>query len=102
MPRLQTPLIVNNPRGTQKHQCALSKISEFTVVRFDPCGYGNYRPYTRDYSAPDIYHCDALDTVQVMAALGHCIFPVFGWCEGGVRGIITATLFPEFVQKRMV
>ena len=29
------------------------------MVGFDPRGYGNSRPYTRDYSAPDIYHRDA-------------------------------------------
>ena len=72
-----------------------SKSSGFTVVGFDPHGYGNSRPYTRDYSAPNIYHCDALDTVQVMAALGHCKFSVIGWCKGGVRGIITARVCSE-------
>ena len=79
-----------------------SKSSEFTVVGFDPRGYGNSRPYTRDYSAPDIYHRDAHDAVQVMAALGHSKFSVIGWCEGGIRGIVTATFFPECVQKLIV
>ena len=73
--------------------------SEFTVVGFDPRGYGKSRPHKRDYLSPEILHRDARDAVQVMKALGLSKFSVLGWCEGGVIGIIAAKLFPANVQK---
>ena len=72
---------------------------EFTVVGLDSRGYGKSRPHTRDYSSSDIFRRDARDVVQVMDALGHSKFSAVAWCEGGVRGITTAALFPDRIQK---
>ena len=52
-------------------------------------GYRNFKTHTRDYSTPD--HYNASDAVHVMEAL-NTRFSIVGWCEDGVRGIITAAL----------
>ena len=75
---------------------------DFTVVGFDPRGYGKSRPHARAFLAPEFYRRDARDAAQVMEALGLRKFSVLGWSDGGVSGIIAAALFPERVQKLVV
>ena len=76
--------------------------SEFTVVGFDPRGYGKSRPHKRDFSAPEFYRRDARDAAGVMTSLGFQKFSVLGWSDGGVSGIIAAAMFPSRVQKLVV
>ena len=76
--------------------------SGFTIVGFDPRGYGKSRPHTRDFSAPGFYQRDAMDGAGVMEKLGFQKFSVLGWSDGGVSGIILAARFPERVQKLVV
>ena len=76
--------------------------SGFTIVGFDPRGYGKSRPHARNFSAPGFYRRDAEDAAGVMEKLGFRKFSVLGWSDGGVSGIILAARFPERVQKLVV
>ena len=62
-------------------------------------GYRNSKTHTRDYSTPD--HYNASDAVHVMEAL-NTRFSIVGWCEDGVRGVITAALFPEWLRNCLI
>ena len=76
--------------------------SGFTIVGFDPRGYGKSRPHPRNFSAPGFYQRDAEDAAGVMEKLGFQRFSVLGWSDGGVSGIILAARFPKRVQKLVV
>ena len=75
--------------------------SQFTIVGFDPRGYGESRPPTRDFQISPVHFLkqDALDGHQLMLELGFLQFSVLGWCSGGVSGIFMAALFPQSVRK---
>lgn len=69
-----------------------------TVIAFDPRGYGNSRPPTRQYPL-DFYHVDANDSIQLMNKLGYDKYCLLGWSDGGITAIIHAALNPKGVQK---
>ena len=75
--------------------------SQFTVVGFDPRGYGESRPPTRDFQISPVHFLKqvALDGHQLMLELGFSQFSVLGWCNGGISGIFVAALFPKSVKK---
>ena len=75
--------------------------SQFTVVGFDPRGYGESRPPTRDYQISPVHFLkqDALDGHRLMLELGFSQFSVLGWCDGGSSGMFMAALFPQSVRK---
>ena len=50
--------------------------SGFTIVGFDPRGYGKSRPHSRDFSGPGFYQRDAMDGAGVMEKLGFQKFSV--------------------------
>uniref|UniRef100_A0A8C2GD78 AB hydrolase-1 domain-containing protein n=1 Tax=Cyprinus carpio TaxID=7962 RepID=A0A8C2GD78_CYPCA len=73
----------------------------FTLVAFDPRGYGRSRPPDRDFP-PDFFHRDAKDAVDLMQALGLRRFSLLGWSDGGITALIAAALNPALVQKMVV
>ena len=79
--------------------------SGFTVVGYDPRGYGRSRPHSRRYSAPGgplFYETDAEDAAGVMRGLGYSEFSLVGWSDGGVSAIIAAARFPKLVKNLVV
>ena len=79
--------------------------SGFTVVGYDPRGYGKSRPYDRKYLPfpnPLFYETDAQDAVGVMQKVGYSEFSLVGWCDGGVSAIIAAAKYPPLVKNLVV
>ena len=78
--------------------------SEFTVVSFDPRGYGQSRPPNRTFQTKPIHFLeqDAIDGHSVMSKLGFTEYSVLGWSDGGVVGIHIASMYPEVVKKLVI
>ncbi|XP_022094505.1 valacyclovir hydrolase-like isoform X2 [Acanthaster planci] len=78
----------------------LSK-DKYTLVTFDPRGYGKSRPPDRDFPL-DFFHRDGKDAASLMSVLGHDRYSVLGWSDGAITGIIMAATYPDHVQKLLV
>lgn len=73
----------------------------FTVVGWDPRGYGQSRPPDRDFPL-DFFERDAKDAVDLMKALGFRKFSLLGWSDGGMTAIIAAARNPGLVNKLVI
>uniref|UniRef100_UPI0037E704D3 valacyclovir hydrolase n=1 Tax=Semicossyphus pulcher TaxID=241346 RepID=UPI0037E704D3 len=73
----------------------------FTVVAWDPPGYGQSRPPERKFT-PDFFERDAKDAVDLMKALGFGKFSLLGWSDGGMTALIAAAKNPELMRKIVV
>uniref|UniRef100_A0A8C4ZMV3 AB hydrolase-1 domain-containing protein n=1 Tax=Gadus morhua TaxID=8049 RepID=A0A8C4ZMV3_GADMO len=73
----------------------------FTIVGFDPRGYGRSRPPERDFP-PNFFERDAKDAVDLMKALGFSRFSLLGWSDGGITGLVLAARNPELIHKMVV
>ena len=74
---------------------------DFTVVSFDPRGYGLSRPPARDFPI-DFYHRDAIDGLAIMTSLGFDRFSVLGWSDGCNSACIMAATEPDRVENLVV
>ncbi|XP_072167942.1 valacyclovir hydrolase-like [Diadema setosum] len=70
----------------------------FTLVAFDPRGYGWSRPPRRDFPE-DFLLRDARDGRELMRALGYTRFSVLGWSAGGISALLLAATYPDDVNK---
>ncbi|XP_074103127.1 valacyclovir hydrolase-like [Cotesia typhae] len=75
--------------------------SEFTIVAWDPPGYGNSRPPEREFPA-DFFERDAKYAHNLMKMLGFAKFSLVGWSDGGITSLILAANYPQSVQKMVV
>ncbi|XP_056377030.1 valacyclovir hydrolase isoform X2 [Hyla sarda] len=73
----------------------------FTVIGWDPRGYGLSIPPTRDYP-PDFFSRDAKDAVDLMQALDFKRFSLLGWSDGGITALIAAGSYPSLINKLVV
>ncbi|KAL4631001.1 Valacyclovir hydrolase precursor-like [Arapaima gigas] len=73
----------------------------FTVVSWDPRGYGHSRPPSRDFPL-DFFDRDATDALDLMRALKFNKFSLLGWSDGGITAIIAAARSPSSVNKLVV
>ncbi|KAG8522059.1 Valacyclovir hydrolase, partial [Galemys pyrenaicus] len=73
----------------------------FTVVAWDPRGYGRSRPPDRDFPR-DFFERDAKDAVDLMKALRFPKASLLGWSDGGITALIAAARFPAYVSKMVV
>ncbi|XP_038652589.1 valacyclovir hydrolase-like [Scyliorhinus canicula] len=73
----------------------------FTVVSWDPRGYGRSIPPQREFPL-DFYHTDAQDAVDLMKALHFKRFSLLGWSDGGIATLIAASKYPSLVRKLVV
>lgn len=73
----------------------------FTVVGWDPRGYGQSRPPDRDFPS-DFFERDAMDGVDLMKTLGFKKFSLLGWSDGGITALIAAARNPELINKMVV
>ncbi|XP_072167940.1 valacyclovir hydrolase-like [Diadema setosum] len=73
----------------------------FTLVAFDPRGYGWSRPPRRDFPE-DFLLRDARDGRELMRALGYSRFSILGWCAGGISALLLAATYPDDVNKLVV
>jgi len=76
----------------------------YTIVAYDPRGYGNSRPPDREYQLVPEHHMktDASDAYHLMKSLGYPQFSVLGWCGGGVTAICLAAQFPDAIKKLVI
>jgi len=77
----------------------LSK-EKFTLIGWDPPGYGSSRPPERDFN--NFFTKDAACAKTLMEMLGFDKFSVVGWSDGGITGLILAGRFPSAVKKLVV
>ncbi|XP_066578984.1 valacyclovir hydrolase isoform X2 [Amia ocellicauda] len=73
----------------------------FTIVAFDPRGYGRSIPPTRDFPL-DFFHRDAQDAVDLMQALQFKTFSFLGWSDGGITALIAAAKHPSVINKLVI
>ena len=76
--------------------------SGFKVVSFDPRGCGKSQKLERPAEITDALQTDARDAYELMMYLALPTFSVIGWCDGGVAGILLASLYPKAIRKLVV
>ncbi|XP_060228600.1 valacyclovir hydrolase isoform X2 [Meriones unguiculatus] len=73
----------------------------FTVVAWDPRGYGYSRPPDRDFPR-DFFERDAKDAVDLMKALQFKQISLLGWSDGGITALIAAAKYPSYIRKMVI
>jgi len=74
---------------------------KFTLIAWDPPGFGYSRPPDRTH--PDDYlHRDAQVAEQFLKALGISKVSILGWCNGATTAILFAAKYPKMVHKLVV
>ncbi|XP_019377553.1 PREDICTED: valacyclovir hydrolase isoform X1 [Gavialis gangeticus] len=73
----------------------------FTIIAWDPRGYGRSIPPPRDFP-PDFFERDAKDAVDLMQALTFKKFSMLGWSDGGITALIAAAKYPSLIHKLVV
>ncbi|XP_034256082.1 valacyclovir hydrolase [Thrips palmi] len=73
----------------------------FTIIAWDPPGYGQSRPPDRDFTG-DFFHRDADVALKLMKALKLPKFSMLGWSDGGITAMILAAKNPLNVHKCVV
>ncbi|XP_061884128.1 valacyclovir hydrolase [Entelurus aequoreus] len=73
----------------------------FTVVGWDPRGYGRSRPPDRDFPT-DFFERDARDAVDLMKTLGFVKFSLLGWSDGGITALVAAAMNPMLINKMVI
>lgn len=74
---------------------------KFTVVAWDPPGYGNSRPPEKKFTL-DFYQEDAEMGVELMKALNFEKYSLLGWSDGGIVAMIIAGTHQEKINKMAV
>ncbi|XP_057336468.1 valacyclovir hydrolase-like [Microplitis mediator] len=72
--------------------------TKFTIVAWDPPGYGKSRPPDRDFSG-DFGQRDADYAYELMNTLGFSKFSLVSWSIGGIYSMIIAAKYPQCVNK---
>ncbi|XP_013411453.1 valacyclovir hydrolase isoform X2 [Lingula anatina] len=72
--------------------------AKFTVIAWDPRGYGNSRPPDRDWPLTFLSR-DADDAAGMMEKLGYSSYSLLGWSDGGNTAMIMAARYPERIRK---
>ena len=76
--------------------------SGYTVVSFDPRGYGTSRPLKRFEKGSNYFEADAKDAHALMQQLSFPRYSVLGWSDGGMAGLVLASTHPKSVKKLVV
>uniref|UniRef100_A0A1B6KGJ6 AB hydrolase-1 domain-containing protein n=1 Tax=Graphocephala atropunctata TaxID=36148 RepID=A0A1B6KGJ6_9HEMI len=97
-----TVLLLPGAMGTMQSDFApqfsgLDK-TKYTLVSWDPIGYGKSRPPQREFIS-DFYGNDAKIVAKLMKKLGKQQYSVVGWSDGAITGTILAAMFPSSVQR---
>ncbi|KAM3959760.1 valacyclovir hydrolase [Aphomia sociella] len=74
---------------------------KFTLVAYDPPGYGKSRPPDREFPL-DFYDKDADFTYEFMKALKIPKYTLLGWSDGGIVSMILAAKYPEAIDKLVI
>ncbi|XP_020793768.2 valacyclovir hydrolase [Boleophthalmus pectinirostris] len=98
---LLLPGALGNTRTDFEPQLKHLNKERFTVVGWDPRGYGKSRPPDRDFPE-DFFERDAKDAVDLMKALGFDRFSLLGWSDGGITAMIAAAKNTDMINKLVV
>ncbi|XP_043264348.1 valacyclovir hydrolase-like [Colletes gigas] len=78
----------------------LSK-EKFTIIAWDPPGYGKSRPPDRTFPL-NFFHRDAAWARDLMKTIGYERFSLVGWSDGGITAMIMAAKYPENIRKLII
>uniref|UniRef100_F7FG16 Biphenyl hydrolase like n=1 Tax=Monodelphis domestica TaxID=13616 RepID=F7FG16_MONDO len=73
----------------------------FTIVAWDPRGYGHSIPPNRDFPV-DFFERDAKDAVDLMKTLKFKSVSLLGWSDGGITALIAAAKYPSYINKLVI
>ncbi|XP_068623926.1 valacyclovir hydrolase-like isoform X2 [Battus philenor] len=108
-------LIIHNgfTKG-RNHQSALGTIwtdfkaqvdglnrEQFTIVAWDPIGYGKSRPPDKVFT-PDFFEKDADVAFEFLKLLKIPKFSILGWSDGGITAMILTAKYPSVVNKLVI
>ncbi|XP_018567080.1 valacyclovir hydrolase [Anoplophora glabripennis] len=74
---------------------------KFTIVVWEPPGYGRSRPPNRNFNL-DVYKNDAEVAFKFMKKLDINKFSLLGWSDGAKSSLILSSKYPEHVEKLVV
>ncbi|KAJ0177963.1 hypothetical protein K1T71_006836 [Dendrolimus kikuchii] len=74
---------------------------KFTLVAWDPPGYGKSRPPQKKFTT-DFYERDADTAYTFMQALNIPKYSILGWSDGGICGMIHAAKYPNATNKLVI
>lgn len=74
---------------------------KFTIIAWDPPGYGHSRPSNRNFGV-DFYHNDAQTAYDFMKSIGINKYSLIGWSDGGVSSMILAAKYPEVMRSLVI
>ncbi|KAL1115909.1 hypothetical protein AAG570_006198 [Ranatra chinensis] len=74
---------------------------KFTLVAWDPPGYGKSRPPDKKFDA-QFYETDAKLASQFMQMLGFQRYSLMGWSDGGITSLVMASSGRSPVDKLVV
>ncbi|CAG2115724.1 unnamed protein product, partial [Medioppia subpectinata] len=94
---LLLPGAIGSTRSDFGAQLETMNREAFTLIAWDPPGYGYSRPPERDWN--DFYRRDAKVAAQFMKALGVAKYSLLGWSDGGITSQIIAAANPLSVHK---
>ncbi|KAG5887597.1 hypothetical protein JTB14_025756 [Gonioctena quinquepunctata] len=75
--------------------------SKFTIIAWDPPGYGHSRPQERKFTT-SFYEDDAVFAHELMKNLGIEKYSLLGWSDGGITSMIMAAKYAESVEKLVI
>uniref|UniRef100_A0A1B0D0K7 AB hydrolase-1 domain-containing protein n=1 Tax=Phlebotomus papatasi TaxID=29031 RepID=A0A1B0D0K7_PHLPP len=73
-------------------------LPNFTVIGWDPPGYGKSIPPRRQFPL-DFFYKDARYAHKLMENLSFKKYSILGWSDGGITGMIQAAEFPNAVEN---
>ncbi|KAJ2951293.1 hypothetical protein O0L34_g5696 [Tuta absoluta] len=76
-------------------------LEKFTIIAWDPPGYGKSQPPEREFT-PNFYAEDADLLFKLMKALYIPKYSLLGWCAGAVTSMIFAVKYPDVVNKLVI
>nr|CAD7268086.1 unnamed protein product [Timema shepardi] len=75
--------------------------SKFTLVAWDPPGYGKSRPPDREFSL-NFLRDDADIAAKFVQSLGLNKISLLGWSDGGITAMILAAKYPQNVDRMLI
>ncbi|XP_029165336.1 valacyclovir hydrolase-like [Nylanderia fulva] len=75
--------------------------NKFTILAWDPPGYGKSRPPDRTLP-DDFFQRDAVLAHNLVQTLGYSKFSLIGWCHGGITSLILASKYPDSIRKMVL
>ncbi|XP_070567447.1 valacyclovir hydrolase-like [Ptychodera flava] len=74
---------------------------KFTLIAWDPRGYGKSRPPDRDFPKK-FFDRDAEDAAQLMKTLGYSKYSLLGWSDGGITALLIAARHSSALRKMVL